>query len=73
MLVEIIGESIKLSQLLKKMHVIETGGRAKYFIEVHEVTINGEKAFSRNQKVKPGDILWIDDRIYKIVQKQEQE
>ncbi|MGX9340531.1 RNA-binding S4 domain-containing protein [Mycoplasma sp. 128] len=71
MLIEITGKEIKISQLLKKMRIIETGGRARYFIATHEVTVNGEKVTSRGQKVYVGDIVWIDDEIYKIVEKQE--
>ncbi|QJG67216.1 RNA-binding S4 domain-containing protein [Mycoplasma phocoenae] len=69
MLIEITTETIKLSQLLKKMRLIETGGRAKFFLEEHEVIVNGEKTTSRNKTIRTNDVLWIDDEVYKIINK----
>ncbi|MBU4691037.1 RNA-binding S4 domain-containing protein [Mycoplasma zalophi] len=66
MIIEITTETIKLSQLLKKIGLIETGGRAKFFIVDHEIMINGKPAVSRNQQINNGDIIWIDDEVYKI-------
>ena len=55
--IEITGPFIKVSQLLKKL------GKAPL--------INGEEAIGRNSKIKIGDTIWIDDNIYKIVEKKE--
>lgn len=60
-------DSIKLGQLLKKIDVINTGGEAKQFIVNNVIKINGQKPIGRGSKVKPGDVLWINDDLYKVV------
>ncbi len=67
MKIEIIGEYIKLGQLLKKINMISTGGQAKMFIENHKITINGKKIEGRGSKIKPKDTVWIDDQVFLIV------
>ncbi|RMA79014.1 ribosome-associated protein YbcJ (S4-like RNA binding protein) [Metamycoplasma subdolum] len=69
MKVEIVGEFIKLGQLLKKLDLIPTGGMAKFFVKSHEIKINNIPSQARNAKIRPGDTVWIDTQVYKIVAK----
>lgn len=64
--IKIFGEFIKLGQLLKKINVIDSGGESKDFIEKHSITVNGVEVKSRGFKVKPLDVVWIDDSVYYI-------
>ncbi|AZG68641.1 RNA-binding S4 domain-containing protein [Mycoplasma struthionis] len=73
MKVEIIQEFIKLSQFLKIIDACPTGGLSKYFLDIHEVKINDRKAGGRNAKIRVGDTVWVDDDVYFVVQKQQNE
>ncbi len=73
MKVEIIGEFIKLGQLIKKLNLIDTGGQVKDFIENNEIKINNEKPKGRSTKVFVGSTVWIDEEVYKIASAEEEE
>lgn len=60
-------ESIRLGQLLKKVHIISTGGEAKWYIENNDIKINGKKPEGRNTKVSIGSTVWINDDLFQIV------
>ncbi|MHA0272418.1 RNA-binding S4 domain-containing protein [Mycoplasma sp. 48589B] len=66
MTIKIKGGSIKLSQFLKKIDEIDTGGQAKVFILNNDIKINGEAPKGRSSKIKVGDIVWINDSLYTI-------
>ncbi|MFV8499826.1 RNA-binding S4 domain-containing protein [Mycoplasma sp. VS424B] len=66
MTIKITGDSIKLSQFLKKIDEIDTGGAAKEFIKYNEIKINGQVPKGRSSKIKIGDIVWINDSLYTI-------
>ncbi|UWV80653.1 RNA-binding S4 domain-containing protein [Mycoplasmopsis cynos] len=61
MIIKIKSEFIKISQLLKFSKIINTGGEIKKFLEDNRVTLNGKKITSRSSKVRPGDIVWINE------------
>ncbi|CCP23735.1 RNA-binding S4 domain-containing protein [Mycoplasmopsis cynos] len=61
MIIKIKSEFIKISQLLKFSKIINTGGEIKKFLEDNHVTLNGKKITSRSSKVRPGDIVWINE------------
>ncbi|TDV24395.1 ribosome-associated protein YbcJ (S4-like RNA binding protein) [Mycoplasmopsis mustelae] len=67
MIVKIKGNTIKLSQFLKKIDEINTGGQSKYFIKENEIKINGKIPKGRSSKIKPGDIIWINDQLIKVI------
>ena len=73
MKVKIIGEFIKLGQLIKKLNITDTGGQAKHFIEHHEIKVNGRTDLKRNSKVFVGSTVWIDDQVYYIVGSEEEQ
>ncbi|MCA8851018.1 RNA-binding S4 domain-containing protein [Mycoplasmopsis bovis] len=62
-------DSITISQLLKKIGLIQTGGGAKFYLESNKVLINNKKPEGRNTKVKNGDLLIINSNIF-IVKKE---
>ncbi len=73
MKIEIIGEYIKLGQLIKKLNLIDTGGQAKEFImnNIDKIKINNEKPKGRSTKVFVGSTVWIEDDVYMIINKEE--
>ncbi|MED4877353.1 S4 domain-containing protein YaaA [Anoxybacillus geothermalis] len=48
-------ETITLGQLLKLVQLIDTGGAAKWFLQEHNVLVNGERETRRGRKLKDGD------------------
>ncbi|MGB4985639.1 MAG: S4 domain-containing protein YaaA [Erysipelotrichaceae bacterium] len=59
--VKIIGEYINLGQLLKLTDFIDFGGEAKSFLLENKVLINDLEDNRRGRKLRPGDIVVIDD------------
>ena len=54
-------EYIKLDQFLKFSGAAETGGHAKEIVAEGAVTVNGEVCLARGKKLRPGDIVCLDD------------
>ncbi|MDD2955532.1 MAG: RNA-binding S4 domain-containing protein [Oscillospiraceae bacterium] len=54
-------EYIKLDQFLKFSGVAETGGHAKEIVAEGAVTVNGEVCLARGKKLRPGDLVCLDD------------
>ncbi|QNM93652.1 RNA-binding S4 domain-containing protein [Mycoplasma sp. Pen4] len=71
MTIKIKGDSIKLSQFLKKIDEIDTGGAARFFIENNDIKINDRTPEGRGSKIHVGDIVWVNDTIYKITKDEE--
>ena len=59
--VVITTEFIKLQDLLKFENLVESGGMAKEIIQNGEVMVNGEVCTMRGKKIRPGDVVAIDD------------
>ncbi|MCP8617201.1 S4 domain-containing protein YaaA [Salirhabdus salicampi] len=59
--IEITTETIPLGQFLKLANVIETGGMAKWFLQEYKVFVNDEPENRRGKKLKPGDIVTIEE------------
>ncbi|MGM9986877.1 MAG: S4 domain-containing protein YaaA [Bacillaceae bacterium] len=53
--VEISTEYITLGQVLKVADVISSGGMAKWFIQEHDIFVNGELEKRRGRKLVKGD------------------
>ena len=64
--VEIKGEYITLSQLLKITDLISSGGEAKSFIYLNKILINDIKEDKRGKKIYKGDLVKINDEVYKV-------
>ena len=65
--IEIFGEYIQLDQILKKLDFISSGGETGMFLQSHSVLLNGQKVSEKRKKIRPGDILQIDEESYQIV------
>lgn len=66
MVIKIKGDYIKVSQFLKKIDEIGSGGQSKFFLQSNNIKINGKPPVGRSSKIKPGDIVWVNDSLYKI-------
>lgn len=67
--VTITTEYIKLDQFLKFTGAADTGGHAKEIIEEAVVFVNGEVCTMRGKKLRDGDIVKLDDYIFKVKNK----
>ena len=59
--IAIRSEFIKLDSFLKFAGVTETGGQAKAAVLEGLVLVNGEVCTMRGKKIRPGDVVVIDD------------
>ncbi|WP_020620971.1 S4 domain-containing protein YaaA [Paenibacillus daejeonensis] len=57
--IQISTDYIALGQFLKLADCIDTGGQAKFFLQEHEILINGEADNRRGRKLYPGDRIEI--------------
>ena len=55
--VPIIGEMIRLGQLLKLAGVVDDGAQARTLIESGEVRVDGEIDRRRGRQVRPGSLV----------------
>jgi len=54
-------EYIELVQLLKVKDIAQSGGHAKIIVENGEVKVNGEQEFRKRNKLRPGDVVELQD------------
>ena len=59
--IRIFTDYIKLDALLKFAGLCETGGEAKELIHGGQVKVNGEVCTMRGKKLRPGDVVTLDD------------
>lgn len=59
---------ITLSQLLKKLDYIGSGGEAKLFLSEPRVMVNGSVEQRRGRKLVPTDKVTIDGKTYLLVE-----
>ncbi len=52
-------EFITMSQFLKFAEVIDSGGMVKWFLEEHDIKVNGEPENRRGKKLRAGDTVEI--------------
>ncbi|MGN8156959.1 S4 domain-containing protein YaaA, partial [Latilactobacillus sakei] len=62
---------VTLGQLLKEAGIIETGGKAKWFLRENTVLVNGEPDDRRGRKLYPEDVIEVPDNGQFIVKQQE--
>lgn len=65
--VKITTEFIKLDQLMKYAAMVQTGGEAKMLIAQELVLVNGEICTQRGKKIRVGDEIEFDGKMYQIV------
>lgn len=59
-------ETIKLEQLLKLAGEVGTGGSARFLIGDGRVKVNGEVEERRGRKLRNGDVVDVQNRLYEI-------
>lgn len=64
---KITTEFIRLDSFLKFCDVAQTGGHAKMIIQYGDAKVNGEVCTQRGKKLRPGDEVKFENKIYKIV------
>ncbi len=64
--VKIDTEFIKLDQFLKWISIVGSGADAKEIIYNGYVTVNGEVEIRRGKKLRPGDIIEVDEKKFII-------
>ncbi|MFD1734943.1 S4 domain-containing protein YaaA [Bacillus salitolerans] len=64
-------EYITLGQFLKLADVIDSGGMAKWFLEEHHITVNGEEENRRGKKLRNGDLIEIEGKGTYTIETQE--
>ncbi len=64
--VKIDTEYIKLDQFLKWVSIVGSGSDAKEIIFNGDVKVNGEVELRRGKKLRPGDIIEVEDKKYII-------
>lgn len=69
--ISIYSEFITLGQFLKLSNEINNGGEAKFYLQNKVVLVNNELENRRGRKLRVGDIVKIDTRVYSIVRKDE--
>lgn len=57
---------LTLTQFLKSRHLTATGGQGKYFLLSHEVLVNGEPETRRGRKLRSGDTVTVDGKVYQV-------
>lgn len=62
-------EFVTLGQFLKLANLIQTGGEAKFYLQEHEVKIDGEFDNRRGRKLYNDMIVEIENQTFKIVKK----
>lgn len=65
--IAIVGEYITLGQFLKFARIVEEGGMAKSYLASHNVLVNQEKENRRGRKLRPGDVVSLEEAAFKIV------
>lgn len=65
-IVTIKTEYITLGQLLKFLRIVGQGGEEKAYLANHTVTVNGESDNRRGRKLRPGDVVSLDEGDFEI-------
>ena len=64
--IQIQTETIRLSQLLKLVNVVQDGVEAKFLIANEEVRVNGDVEIRRGRKLRSGDRIEFDGETYEV-------
>ncbi len=65
-------EYIAMDKLLKFAGIADTGGQAFMMIEDGIISLNGTPVHEKRQKVRPGDVVNIDNQLELTVIQEEQ-
>ncbi|HLQ96475.1 MAG TPA: S4 domain-containing protein YaaA [Pseudogracilibacillus sp.] len=59
--IQITGEYVTLSQLLKLTNIFDSGGMIKHYIQDQGVYVNNELEYRRGRKIYPADVVKLDE------------
>lgn len=65
--IKIDSDFIRLDSLLKLCNAVMTGGHAKIVIQENEVKVNNEICTARGKKIRQGDKVEFDGKIYEVI------
>ncbi|HEV7178177.1 MAG TPA: RNA-binding S4 domain-containing protein [Solirubrobacteraceae bacterium] len=65
--IQIVGDMIRLGQLLKLAGVVSGGADAKSLIAAGEVSVNGEPELRRGRQLHPGDVVRVGGGDLRVV------
>ncbi len=60
-------EFIRLDSFLKLCDAVQSGGHAKLVIQDGEIKVNGEVCTQRGKKLRVGDKVEFENKIYEII------
>jgi ribosome-associated protein len=64
--VPILGEMIRLGQLLKLTGAVHSGADTKALLEGGEVTVNGEPEARRGRQLHHGDVVAVGEESWRV-------
>lgn len=64
--IEFSGEFITLSQLMKRLNFVSSGGEVKILLSTQVVLVNGQKEERRGRKLYSGDQVVINGQSYRL-------
>jgi ribosome-associated protein len=67
--IEIVGDMIRLGQLLKHAGAASGGADARALIASGQVTVNGEVELRRGRQLHPGDLVAVGTDALRVVTK----
>jgi len=65
--VKITSEYITLGQFIKFVGIINNGAEAKFYLSNNDAYINDELDTRRGRKIYPGDVVKVENKVYKVV------
>ncbi|KUO49616.1 MAG: RNA-binding protein [Desulfitibacter sp. BRH_c19] len=65
--VKISTDTIQLNQFLKWANIVSSGGEAKILINEGHIKVNDSLEKRRSKKLNIGDIIAINNQLYKII------
>lgn len=65
--VKIDSDFIRLDDFLKLCNAVMTGGHAKLVVQDGQVKVNGEPCLQRGRKIRKGDCVEFEYKIYEVV------
>jgi len=64
---KINGDYITISQLLKVLDYVVSGGETKYFLLENECLLNEAPIYEKNKKIRVGDIVTINGKRFLMI------
>jgi ribosome-associated protein len=65
--IELVGDMIRLGQLLKLSGLADSGGEAREFLRAGGVTVNGEPEARRGRQLHRGDVVAAGEQAIRVV------